>query len=147
MFTPKAMQAWFTLMAEANKAPDAFKNWPKMPASPEEWQKWMLQFAPNTTAAPNTPEMFEAWLNNWHQAMGVVPRARYLELLEKHDQQQRKLEKAEETIQALRTMLESKEQYQEEAKKTLDMWGTMMEETTKAQGDWMRAWTRGAKKE
>ena len=141
------MEAWFTLMQEANKAPDAFKTWPKMPVRPEEWQQWMGQFMPNAAATPNSPDLFEAWLENWHQAMGVVPRSRYLELLEKHDQLQRKLEKAEETIQSMRTMLESREQYQQEAKKALNMWGTMMEETAKVQGDWMRAWTTAPKKD
>ena len=149
MFTPKAMEAWFTLMTEAMRgkqtSEEALNGLTKMPTTPEEWQRWMTQFAPHLTATTATPEAFESWLENWHRTMGVVPRSRYLELLEKYDALQRKLEKAEETIETLRSMLDSKEQHQQEAKKVADMWGTMMQETAKAQSEWMRTWTTSKK--
>lgn len=149
MLTPKALQAWLTLLEEATKgtqqAQDAFKTLPMAAATPDAWQQWMNSFIPalNTPSATTQPEAFEAWLEEWWQMMGVVPRSRYLELLERHEQTQLKLDKAQATIATLQNMLNSKEQHQEDAKKVVDMWGTMLEETVKTQGEWMRAW--GAK--
>jgi hypothetical protein len=99
----------------------------------------MQTFMPNVQpTAP--PETFETWLEEWWRTMGVVPRARYLELLERCNTLQRRLERAEETIQNLKTLLGSQGQ-DEEARQTLDMWSSMLSETLKTQTEWMKAWT------
>lgn len=144
MVNPKMMEAWFTLMAEAmrgtKEAEEAFQSLPKMSANSEDLGHWLHKFMP--LAAPNfQPEAFEGQLEEWWQMMGVVPRARYLELLDKNDKLQRRLEKAEETIQKLRKMTKKQGPQAEEAKQVLDSWNTMLQETLKTQTEWMRAWT------
>lgn len=145
---PKILEAWFTLMAEAmrgtREAQDAFKMLSQMSGnSPQGLGDWMTKFMPGAiSAAPDTrPEMFESWLEEWQRVMGVVPRSRYLALLEKQDVLQRRLEKAEQTIKTLQSMLGSKGHSDAEAKKVVDMWGTMLEDTLKMQSEWMKNWT------
>lgn len=153
MLTPKAIEAWFTLMAEASRgsqeAERTFNALPPMSANPEAWQQWMSTFMPSMTANPASEqgEGFEEWQENWWRMMGGVPRSRYLELLERHDQLQRKLEKADETIKTLQSMLSTQEKSQEEVKKVMDIWGSMMEETAKTQNQWLQAWTPSQKKD
>ena len=65
--------------------------------------------------------------------------------MEKCDTLQRKLDKAEETIQNLRAKLDSKGQQEVDAQKMADLWGTMMQDTLKAQTEWMRTWTEANK--
>ena len=139
---PKVMEAWFTLMTEAmrgrEQAQAAFKAVPTGDA--EAWQKWMSKFMPGV--APDfSADGFEDQLAEWYRLMGVVPRARYLEALEKSDILQRRLEKAEATIEKLRAMVEGKGETTDEAKQVLDTWSTMLNETLKTQTEWMRAWT------
>jgi DNA repair ATPase RecN len=144
MVNPKMMEAWFTLMAEAmrgtKEAQEAFQYLPKMSTNSEDLSHWLQKFMP--VAGSNLqPEAFEEQLEEWWRMMGVVPRARYMELLEKNDQLQRRLEKAEETIQKLRKMMEKQGPQAEEAQQVLDTWNTMLQETLKTQTEWMRAWT------
>jgi cobyrinic acid a,c-diamide synthase len=158
MLTPKAIEAWFTLMAEASRGsqeaqPNAL-TLPPMSANPEAWQQWMSTFMPGITANPASQqgeaalpaEAFEESLENWWRMMGVVPRSRYLELLEKHEQLQRKLEKAAETIKTLQAMLSTQEKGQQEVKKVMDIWGNMLEETAKTQSQWMQTWAASNQK-
>jgi hypothetical protein len=70
--------------------------------------------------------------------MGVVPRSRYLELLERYEILRTKLEKADETIHKLRAMLGK--DHEQDAQKILNMWDTMLQESLKAQAEWMRTW-------
>jgi hypothetical protein len=93
------------------------------------------------TAFFESPEAFEAWLEEWWKMMGAVPRSRYLEVLERCETLRRRLEEAEATISRLRGMLE--EGRQEEARKVLDLGEQMLEETLKAQAEWTRAWAAG----
>jgi hypothetical protein len=146
---PKVLEAWFTLMNEAmqgtKEARKAFKALSEMTPTPENLTGWMSTFMPAAYASSHMhPEVFEDWLEDWWRVMGVVPRARYLELLEKHDLLQRRLEKAEETIQKLRKAL-GQEGPEEEAKKVLDLWSTMLEDTLKTQTEWMQAFTSAHK--
>jgi len=148
---PKLMQAWFTLMAEAMKgteeAQEAFQTLSNMSGDPEEMSRWMAKFMPGAAASAGNlqPEAFEEWMEESWRMMGVVPRPRYLELLEKCDTLQRKLDKAEETIQNLRAKLDSKGQQEVDAQKMADLWGTMMQDTLNAQTEWMRTWTEANK--
>lgn len=152
MFNPKVMEAWYTLMAEAMRgtanAQEAFKRLADMSSSPEELNQWLAQFMPDAAGSVRfQPENFETQLENWWRMMGVVPRAQYLELLERCDTLERKLKKAEETIKSMRQKMGVQEQQEEDAKKVLDMWSTMMEETLKTQTEWMKSWTAAHQKE
>ena len=55
-FNPKAMEAWFTLMAEAmrgaQQAQQAFDAYAHMTGAPEEWQAWMATYMPGVTPPP-----------------------------------------------------------------------------------------------
>lgn len=146
MLNPKVFEAWYTLMAEAMRgtaeAQDAFQKLSDMSSNPQDFNRWMAQFMPGAASSFNfRPENFEDQLEAWWRMMGVVPRNRYLELLEKCDALERKLAKAEETITSLRQRLGSQGQQEDDAKKVLDMWGTVMEETLKTQTEWMKTWT------
>lgn len=148
---PAVMEAWFTLMAEAMKgtkeSQEAFQRLSKISGDPEEMSLWMAQFMP--AAADSTanlqPKAFEEWMEESWRMMGVVPRTRYLELLEKCDALQRKLAKAEETIKNLHARLDNKGQQEADAQKMADIWGTMMQDTLKAQTEWMRTWAEANK--
>jgi hypothetical protein len=142
LFSPKAMETWLILMAEAMRgtaeAQEAFKSLTTASSSPEELKQWLARFMPfaGTTAA--TPELFEDWLEEWWKAMGVVPRSRYLELLERYEILRTRLEKADETIHKLRAMLGK--DHEQDAQKILNLWDTMLQESLKAQAEWMRTW-------
>jgi hypothetical protein len=144
MFSPKAIEAWFTLMAEAMqgtvKAQEAFKSLGDSTSS-EDLHRWLARFMPSVSATAQ-PEAFEEWLEAWWRTMGVIPRSRYLDLLERYETLRRRHEKAEETIRNLRAMLEAKGQAKDEdVQQILDLWETTLKETLKAQTEWMRAWT------
>jgi hypothetical protein len=148
MYTPnpKTLEAWYTLMAEAmrgtGEAQEAFNALSEMSSTPEEFNKWMAQFMPGLAGSMKMqPEGFEEQMETWWRMMGVVPRARYLDLLEKCDTLERKLEKAEKTIESLRQRLGVQEQQEEDTKKVMDMWGNIMQDTLKTQTEWMKAWT------
>lgn len=148
LFSPKALEAWFTLMAEAVRgtaeAQEAFKALTEASTKPEELQRWQAKFMPPAGAAVK-PEAFEEWLEEWWRMMGVVPRSRYLDLLERHEALRLRLEKAEETIRSLRAMMGQGQE--QEAQKLVNLWETMLQESLKAQAEWMRAWDTPAKEE
>ena len=145
---PKILELWFKLMAEAAKgvrdAQDAVQSLAKV-SNPAELNHWLLNFAPNLVSpgAHQQAEMFEKWLEEWWRMMGVVPRARYLDLLEKHDALRRQMEKAQETIRTMQEALNHKGQ-DPSAKNMLDLWNAMLEETLKAQADWLKVWKKSA---
>jgi hypothetical protein len=142
---PKIMEAWFTLMAEAmrgtKEAQEAFQSLSKATLNPADLSRWMGTFMPGlaSSAARQQAEGPEQWLEEWWRMMGVVPRARYLELLEKYDTLTRRLEQARETIEKMRAALDEKAR--PEAKNVLDLWNTMLDETVKIQAQWASAWT------
>ncbi|MCP3908948.1 MAG: hypothetical protein GY712_13140 [Oceanicoccus sp.] len=134
-------------MAEAMKgtkeAQEAFQSISKMADNPEEVSDWMAKFMPAAMGSGSTsniqPEAFKEWLEDSWRMMGVVPRSRYLELLERCDTLQRRLEKAEETIQNLRDRFGNKGQQEADTKQAMNMWGSMVLDAMKAQTDWMQS--------
>ncbi|MDX1520531.1 MAG: hypothetical protein R3264_02795 [Anaerolineae bacterium] len=142
----KLLEAWFSLMAEAmrgtREAQEAFQTLAKTPADGPALQAWFRQFMPDMAAssARTPPEQFETWLDEWHEMMGVVPRARYLALLEKNDKLEQQLAKAHKTIEGLQKILKEKAGSSPEAQKVVDNWGEMFQETLKMQTEWMKNW-------
>ncbi|HXV99700.1 MAG TPA: hypothetical protein VEC93_14855, partial [Anaerolineae bacterium] len=53
-----------------------------------------------------------------------------------------RLEKADETIHKLRAMLGK--DHEQDAQKILNLWDTMLQESLKAQAEWMRTWVATA---
>lgn len=143
MLDPKVMETWLRLTAEAargaGEAREAVKSLGEAPTTPDELVRWWGRFMPPGVDLTK-PEQFEAWLEQWWRALGVVPRSRYLELLERYEGLRTRLEEAEATIQRLRTTL-GQGGRQEEARKILDVWESTLQGTLEAQAEWMRAWT------
>jgi hypothetical protein len=143
---PKIMEAWFTLMAEAMKgtsgAQEAFRSLSKNPLNPADLTRWFSNFMPGSTSSTThlKPEMLQEWVEEWWRTMGVVPRSRYVELLEKNDELSRRIEQAQETIRKMRAALDSKGQQKEYAGHVLDLWKSMLDETLKTQTEWAKAW-------
>jgi len=150
---PKVMEAWFTIMTETAKgmaettkgttqAQETLKLFPQSTIKSDELNEWMLKFM--TPGAMTHPNDFGAGYEEWCRMVGLVPRSRYLELLERYEVVRNRLEEAEEKIRSLQSMLGVKGQ-EEEAKKVLDLWGTTLEKTLQAQSDWMKAWSTSEK--
>ena len=91
---------WQTMMRQAAQHPEWWQQTTKampegMMPKPEWVQQWMA-----AGASALSPEA-EQHLEDWYRMMGVVPRQRYLELLEKYDALNRKWEAAEATLRKL----------------------------------------------
>jgi hypothetical protein len=145
MVNPKLMEAWFNLMAEAMKGSHETKNMfqslSEMSGKTEEMGQWARKFMPMALNFSGKPDVFEDWLEESWQIMGVVPRARYLDLLEKNDNLQRKLEKAEATIERLKNKLNEGKKSGDDSTETVEFWNSMVEDALRAQTEWMRSWT------
>jgi hypothetical protein len=141
MVDPKAMEAWFRLVTEAmqgtQQAQQALRSLSEMPRTPDAVARWMTRFMP-AAAGTVKPERFEEWLEGWYKMLGVVPRSRYLEALERAEQLRTRLEEAEHTIQQLRSMIGMRGQ-EEEARRVLNLWEQSVTETLQAHAAWMRA--------
>lgn len=139
----KMMEVWFNLMTEVMKgnsdAQETVRSITGTSMRPDEMLRIMSRFMP-AGMGPLSGESLNDWLEEYWKTMGVVPRYRYLELLERYDQLRVKLEESEKTVRTLQPMLGVASQ-QEEAKKVLDVWGNMLQETIKAQSDLMHNWS------
>jgi predicted DNA-binding protein (UPF0251 family) len=136
MVDPKLMENWFKLMAEAMRGTrDAQEALQSLPSTnnPAELTAWMMRWMPAGTA--NAPDAFREWLEDWYKMMGVVPRSRYLEALERCDQLRVRLEEAEATIKRLQPTPGAN---LDEAQKAMDAWQSTMQATLKAQSEWMQ---------
>ena len=147
MSDPKMMSAWLRLMAEAMQgtaeAQEAVRAFADTAGKPEDAQRWLKQFMPGLNPTiPLDPTAYEAWLEDTWRMMGVVPRKRYLELLEKCDTLERHLAKAEKTIADLRARLDTQGQQAESTQQVMNMWGSMVEDTLKVQTEWMQNWSK-----
>ncbi|MFN8455989.1 MAG: hypothetical protein U0401_15205 [Anaerolineae bacterium] len=150
--TPNVTEHWLRLMSEAMRgaadAQEAIRSLGEMPTTPDQLTRWFTRFMPmsglGATAA--TPDAFKDWLEDSWRMMGVVPRYRYLELLERYELLRQRLEEAEKKIQKMRTTMLIDKVPEQEAQKVLDMWEGMLQDTLKLQADWMRAWTASGEK-
>lgn len=142
-----AMEAWFQLMTQAmwgtQEAQKAFANMSQSPEALAGFQKWLALFAPGMEmpVPVSQPEAMIELLESWQKAMGVVPRIRYLELLEKADALERRVRELEEINRQLRAMLEGREQQEESTQKLTELWGQMVDTSIKTQTAWVEAWT------
>lgn len=151
MTVPNIIDSWFRLMGEAmggsSEAQDAFKLLTGSSPNQADMLRWMGRFMPAATGMNMSQfEGFEDWIEQWWRVMGVVPRYRYLELLERNEELRRKLEDSEKARK--RGLPNISGQPAEEAQKAMNLWGNMLDETLKLQSDWMRKFvTREGDKE
>lgn len=139
-------EMWLRLMSDAMRgtadAQKAVRSLGEVPTSPAHLTSWITQFMPSAggslTAAPDA---LGDWLEDSWRMMGVVPRYRYLELLERHEILRTRLEKAEKEIRNLRKTTFATDVPKQEAQRVLDFWENMLQETIKMQSGWIRSWT------
>jgi hypothetical protein len=72
----------------------------------------------------------------WLKTMGMVPRERYLALLEKYEVALQQLEAAEKQIESLNAMLSG--EMQKEQAKAIETWQKSFEQGLKTQMDWWK---------
>lgn len=86
---------------------------------------------------PPTPATIQKWTEDVWTTVGVVPRSRYVELLERYEALRARLEEAEVTIRRLRRLLDESGS-PDDARKILDLWSNAVGETLRSQAEWMR---------
>ena len=143
--TQNAMELWLRLMSEAMRgtadAQEAMRSLGEMPMTPDQLTRWMARFMPVAVGQTSKPEVLGDWLEDTWRMMGVVPRYRYLELLERCELLRRRLEEAEKTIKKMRKATSGGKMPEQEAQQILNMWEGMLQDTLSMQAEWMRAWT------
>lgn len=149
--TKNIMEVWLRLMGDAfrgvSDAQEAVRSLSEAPMTPDKLTLWTSRFMPSLMGTTQ-PEAVSDWMEDTWRMMGVVPRYRYLELLERHEQVRSRLERAESEIKKLRkaTLTSAAEMPTQEAQKVLDMWEGMLQETLKIQADWIKGWGAGVDK-
>ena len=138
-------EAWFRLLAEAVRGTRAAQATIRSLAdgnlTPDKLARQIGQWLP-AGVAPPTGDTLTQWTEELWSTIGVVPRSRYVELLERYEALRARLEEAEVTIQRLKRLL-SEKGHEGDAEKLLDIWSTAVGETLKSQADWMRTWIGG----
>ena len=107
--------------------------------------RWIECALPRT--AISRPDAVRGWMEHWWSLTGVVPRALYLEVLERRDVLRTRLEEAEATIQQLQEAKERDPQRNEIVntwETAIQLWQTAIHTTVRAQHEWMQSWTEFA---
>jgi hypothetical protein len=149
MVEPKLLEAWHRMMAEAMRGAGDAQGVLKAFAeakNPAEWfARWMQQNdlpgSPKQALGAGGDEASEEWLEQWYRAMGVVPRGRYLELLERYDTLRRELEQARDRIERLEKAQGTTTQ-ERAADDMMEVWKSSLDETLRAQRDWMQSFLK-----
>ena len=118
---PNPFDAWQRLVAEG--AGEAAKAWVEIARG----------------AALPSGEEDEPATEQWYRAIGMVPRQRYLDLLDRTEQLRRKLEEAEARLERLHESNASTAEATEVASEMMASWQDAMRETLQAQAAWMKA--------
>ncbi len=143
MHDPVFIEGWLRLVTETmqggGRAQETFRSLAEAWKSQEELNKWMQRFLP-VRSETSRPEEVREWIEDWWKVMGVVPRSRYLELLDRSEVLRARLEEAEATIQRLRATVGVKGQ-EMQANEILNVWESTIQTTLKAQNEWLRTWT------
>jgi len=138
-------EAWFRLLADAARgtrtAQSTLRSFAQGQLTAEGVARGLARFLP-AGVAPPAPATIQQWTENLYQTVGVVPRARHMELLERYEALRLRLEEAEVTIQRLKRLL-SESGHEGDAQKLLDIWSNAVGETLRSQTEWMRGWLAG----
>jgi hypothetical protein len=148
----KTLEIWLRLAADALKGGDqaqkAMEALAKNPLSADAVAQWWAAWMPKTAGGtePEEARQFQQLVEDSWKAMGVVPRHRYLELLEKYEQLKARLEEAEHTVRNLRELLGAKGR-EKEARGVLDSWEEMTKKALETQEEWVRTFVEGMGKD
>ncbi|GAC1636808.1 MAG: hypothetical protein NVS4B8_00760 [Herpetosiphon sp.] len=145
MMDPKMMAAFSKLVQDASgggsDAQQALRLLGERPLTPDAVVRWMNRWLP-TGGTPLGGQAAEEWIETWYTTMGVVPRSRYTEALERADQLRIKLEEAEQTIRQLQSMVGVRGQ-EDAARSLVGLWQTGLHQTLQAQNEWLRRLSGG----
>ncbi len=137
------MEAWLRMITEAARgstdALDTMRLMTATPITPEDMLRLMRRFMPTGSSMPMTPDGLTSTMEEYWGMLGVVPRYRYLEVLERNEQLRRRLDDAERKLNQMRQLSGAREQTTEEAQKMLTLWSSMMAETVRMQNEWVRS--------
>jgi len=138
-------EAWFRLLAEAARgtrtAQSTIRSLADGNLTPDKLARQIARWLPSGVAPP-AADTINQWTEELWSAIGVVPRSRYQELLEKYEALRARLEEAEVTIRRLKRLL-SEKGHEGDAQKVLDLWANAVGETLRSQAEWMRGWISG----
>ena len=133
----KLMESMFRLISDAmrglDEAQSAVKSLGDLPARPDALLAWIRQHIP-TAADLAESQLFGEAAEQWFKMMGFVPRARYLEALERCEELRRRLEETESATSRLRDALGPGHAASQLLEALLDT----VEKTLDAQGEWIR---------
>src|SRR5690349_19025545 len=119
-------EAWFRLLADAARGTRAAQSTIRSLAdgklTPEKLTQQISTWLPAGVAPPNA-DTLKQWTDDLWSTIGVVPRSRYVELLERYEALRARLEEAEVTIRRLKRML-SEKGHEGDAQKLLDLWSS-----------------------
>jgi hypothetical protein len=139
-------EAWFRLLAEAARGTRAAQGTLRGLAdgqlTPEKLAERIARWLPAGITPPSA-EKLTRWSEEMWATLGVVPRPRYVELLERYEALRARLEEAEVTIRRLQRLL-SEKGHEGDAQKLLDLWSNAVGETLRSQAEWMRGLIGGA---
>lgn len=137
------MEAWLRMITEgargSSDALDTMKLMTSTPTTPDDMLRLMRRFMPTGSSIPLTPDGLTSTMEEYWSMLGVVPRYRYLEALERNEQLRRRLDEAERKLIQMRQLSGAREQTTEEAQKMLTLWSSMMAETVRMQNEWVRS--------
>ena len=141
--TLRLVEAWFRLLADTARgtrtAQSTLRSFAQGQLTAQGVARQLARFLPSGVTPPG-PEMIQQWTENLFQTVGVVPRARHMELLERYEALRVRLEEAEVTIQRLKRMLSASGHEGDDAQKLLDIWSNAVGETLRSQTEWLRGW-------
>jgi len=144
----KFAEAWFRLLSDAARGTRAaqatIRSFAEGQVTPQTVARQIARFLP-AGVSPPAAETLQQWTEELWATVGVVPRYRYLELLERYEALRGRLEEAEVTIRRLKRLL-GESGHEGDVQKLLDLWSNAVGETLRSQADWMRTWI-GAGKE
>ena len=147
MADPKLIEAWYRFMAEAMRETSDTQQFFEKYAEGQDPSKWLARWMKQQGAdAPPAPDEFsdelpDEWLEQWYKMMGVVPRSRYLELLDRYERLRKQLEEAQKKIERLGGSPNTQQQEQA-AEEVMNIWKSTLDETLKAQSEWMRTFSK-----
>lgn len=138
----RVLEAWLHLMNDAMRgggaAQQVIQALTGTMMSPDEQVRWMERVLPSGFG-PLQADTVSTWLDEWYRMMGVVPKTRYITVLERCEDLRTKLEEAEKTIRQLQALLQVSGK-EGEAQQMLDWWSANLRATLAAQESWMRMW-------
>jgi hypothetical protein len=143
---PKLLESWLRLTADAlrgtEEARKALEALGANPLTPEALAAWARAWMPREAAGAPGAGDIQALVEEYWKTLGVVPRQRYLELLERCEELKSRLQEAEKTVKNLRELLAARGRSQE-AEGAIGDWEELTRKALQTQAEWAQSWTEG----